>query len=347
MTDLIIHIGIEKTGTSTLQSYFFSHLENYLGISKRKECLSNSNYEIRWFYNLFKKFVYGEKIYEEATHFAHHIKQLQEDFGSVNHNLLLSYEQLCNPILNNVLNFPFLEYKPLKVFDIFPIVDFLKYISNNIWSYGKIRPILTLRKQDELLASLYSQMSNRICYASQKDFESRLNKYFESSGAYIDWSKWVSDLYKEFAQEDVCVLLLEDMSSLDFWHNLSKFVGINKFSKDELLQLSSMIKNSRQVTPNSWQIRPIKAITRHTLKRKWPASHDSYLRHLTFGMASCIDTFYCPLLRISLKSQRDREISLTPDLRERINSYIAPFNERLSKQLSKDLTHLGYYNSGT
>ena len=138
MTDFIVHIGIEKTGTSTLQSHFFSHLPNYLGISKNRHCLSNSNYELRWFFNLFKKFVHGMNINQESSQFCHHIRSLQKSKGSPNNSIVLSYEQLCTPVLNNVLSFPFLQYNEYD-FTTFPIIRFLNYLSNYIWSYGHFR----------------------------------------------------------------------------------------------------------------------------------------------------------------------------------------------------------------
>jgi len=280
-------------------------------------------------------------IHQESSQFCHHIRSLQKSKGSPNNSIVLSYEQLCTPVLNNVLSFPFLQYNEYD-FTTFPIIRFLNYLSNHIWSYGHFRVLLTFRRQDELLASLYSQMSNRICRASQGDFEKRLDKYINYGGVYIDWSKWIDELYHVFSHDSICLLFMEDMSTYKFWQDLSAFIGETTFSEEDLSRLTSMVKNRRRLSSDTWEIRPLKDITRHTLKRKWPASHDSYVRSLSFGAASCIDTLCCPFLRLAFQTQRGNTISLTPELVGRLRDYIAPFNERLSQQLNRDVASLGY-----
>jgi hypothetical protein len=214
--------------------------------------------------------------------------------------------------------------------------NFLSRLSNEVWTTGKVKILLILRNQPEWLASLYVQRSKLFRGASQKDFERQIDKLIERGDDYIDWSRWLVELYQNFGQENVCVLLLEDMHKQLFWNRFSEFMEID-MDESEKQSIKDMYLNKRRGSENVWNIpslRPIKYVKRNEKFKK-----NKYLYHAALGLTRVASTFV-DITRFDRK--RDAKIELHDDLRKRILEYCRPFNERLADQLKVDLKERGY-----
>jgi hypothetical protein len=104
-----------------------------------------------------------------------------------------------------------------NIFKIRPIIPFLKQFDETIWNHGEIKILIIIRNQADRLASAYARKSIANSNASQVDFErsykSNLKNYFEN----MNYSKCIEELHENFGKEKICVLLMEDISKIEFW----------------------------------------------------------------------------------------------------------------------------------
>lgn len=332
MTDLVVHIGLPKAGSTTLQDKIFMPFPGYLGIrnnKKKKEDLGKQ----------FLDLVPSESNFlinnEEINRWVSCVFEHKELHCSSTDRLFISNEDLSNR----------------------SIAPFLSHFSKTNWKAGKVKALMIVRNQSEWLCSNYSQLSNRILPASQKHFEEQIQNlidigyidhHFERTeydnlfrtqilgfdSYYLDWSRRVEELYKALSSKNVCILLLEEMGTEQFRNKLFDFLQIENLNP-ELLSNRESAKNVRRYKDNIWKIRPWNASgTNEWVKSFWPPKRFPTSRPLA--------------LRILRKSSwimnfnRETEFQLNESVRKQIREFCRPFNDRLSKQLGKDLEGLGY-----
>lgn len=190
-----------------------------------------------------------------------------------------------------------------------PIVSLLDDHVREAWTPGRVKVLIVLRNQVDWLASLYSQLSNRIVDASQRDFEFQVERIVAAGDPYLDWSAWVADLRQALGDDNVCVLLMEEIRSAGFWSRLAGFTGLDDVPVEALASGDLAGLNVR-ATGDGWGIRRL--------------------------------TYRAVLARLRGLRGRGRTFRLTGPLRDRIRDHVAPCNARLAGQLGRDLGSFGY-----
>lgn len=216
MNNFCLHVGVAKTGTSTLQNNFFSmHQDiNYLGLINSKE----------------PKF---------RTDFANeHVMKLvrmitREDSLSFNPSKLQPlFERGVRPYLKHdkitALSYEGLAYHMM--------VD-AGLVAKRLWEiFGPAKIVITIRNQPDLIASLYLH----VCRAELNrgrpimSFEEWLGEEFRNRRRSIFQTVRFYQLVKTystiFGKENVAVFLMEDMvkNSRDFIRNICVFLQISE-----------------------------------------------------------------------------------------------------------------------
>jgi len=207
----------------------------------------------------------------------------------------------------------------------------LHYVSNHFcelrraaraWGYGRVRVLLTTRRQDTKLASSYAQLSNRVRGAGQQNFEQWVRHllhgvigYHKDGGIKLDYSLWWRKLKGAVGRENVLFLPFELLRTnrTAFLQQWLGFLEVPEADAivDALTETEGAEQNVRSRSEDTWTLRtPIKK-GRYLLR--WP------------------DFF------------RGSEIRMTEALREEIQSTYEEGNQWLDEQVSAlNLREYGY-----
>ena len=191
------------------------------------------------------------------------------------------------------------------------------------WGYGRVRVLLTLRRQDTKLASSYAQLSNRVRRAGQQNFETWVRHLLHDAighnkggGVNLDYSLWWRELRAAVGTENVFFLPFERLreNRAAFLRQWLGFLGVPEADSivDALSGSGGTGKNVRSRSEDTWALRtPIK---KGRFLLRWP------------------------------DFSRESEIRLTEALREEILSVYAEGNRSLDEQVPHlTLDEYGYY----
>jgi hypothetical protein len=216
MKNIYIHIGIQKTGTTFLQELCFPHLkelhyihkENYStpppdGIVGRLSRIANTN----------PLFLHLEKEKEELDCLLQAVKE---------ETVLISYERLFG---NLSFNF----------YDNFNTTRSLKYL------FPTAKIILVIRRQDDLLESLYKQCLRAYFCPTLNSFLNYAHKRFEDPSYFfsypsinarqLNYYKYARNYAEVFGRDNVIILPYEMMKTdqMGFLNRLFDFMRIEPF----------------------------------------------------------------------------------------------------------------------
>lgn len=345
MPDLIVHIGLPKTGTTTIHKNLLRSTPGFLGrTAGAKKDLGHQ------FSNIFRRTHSPRWLSQANSWNALALALMQENWPGIR-RLIVSDEGLSQRKTSHLLKWPIgsNEDIPGKKGELRsrPIISYLKQFNDYVWFGGDVKALIILRNQADWLASLYTQRSDRIAVASQEDFETQVEKLIERDDIFIDWSSWVDELQCALGHDNVCALLMEDMRRELFWDQIAEFLEINQVSSYQLSKPDAPKSNVRRTTPNAWAIRPLgdnAYPTVNLIRKYWGTNRLPYARRMVCGLTKRL-SHYAPLdalTKFILNSAvRGATIEMTPALRERILTYCRPFNERLAQQLNRNKKELG------
>jgi len=322
MPDIIFHLGFPKCASTTLQNQVFKgekgSLGTYQGLSKA------DNYAKQ-----FKACTpVGPKQWSDFGQVKKWVKSVRESHDDTVQRYLLSDEMLTNKN----------KFVPR------PIIPFLKKFSNTIWTDGKVKAILVLRKYAERMASGYAQGASSNPLASQAHFEQYIARLLQK-GQTPDYTSWVAELYEALGKENVCVLLMEEIGQIHFWEQLQTFCQLENFQPASMLNGS---KNTKRKGKDTWIIQPYKpdrkanGVANNIFGFAWPYPLAPGRRNQAMQFAKTKLTAYYAHKHEDANDNREKEILLKPELRAQIQAHYQASTARLSELLKKDMAALGY-----
>ncbi len=347
MVDIIFHIGLPKTATTTLQEQVFPLHNGFVGVSKRGECLSE-NGKRGMAYELLTRAVFQgakgqrDRVKELVTELESLHKRIKGDSSAP---LLFSVEGVSRnwaglsgyPVGEGLRRADEKTPRGLP-----PVIDFLKDF-DKVWGSGRVRVLFTIRSQPLWLASLYSQLSGRIYGASQRNFEEQMLSAAAEGNSYLHWSSWVDEIKQVVGSDHLCVLPIEEIGTLEYWKRLSEFVEFQGKSAEELMACSGNIQNKRNKGSAAWEIRPWKPrYLSYRVKTTTSLSTFPWVRNTGIHLAKRMDKFVDPFISLFDRRVRGQRIELTDEIRGRISDHVAASNRKLAGELGKDLGALGY-----
>lgn len=345
MTDLIIHIGLSKTGTTTIQKKVLQSFPGYIG---RKE--DNDDDVFRQEFSALTPSDSLQQWEKNIKLWADRLIQHKEQKYPEAEKLIISDENLSRitpngrpqrpigPDTNNLWG----------IKDRHPIVKHLAKLREGLWPYGETKVLFTIRNQPDWLGSTYAQSSHMMRKPSQKDFEGQVRRVLETGDNYIDWSSWIDELEHAVGSQNVGILLMEEMAGFEYWRDIESFLGIEGEGFSQYSMGNSPKENARRVSPSSWGVRKF---TGHTAKARkyftyeWGKGDGPVSRRVAYSGSVMVTRYILdPFTRvIDNPFSRPDKISMSEGLRKEIVEYCKPFNEKLAKQLGRtDLAEKGY-----
>ena len=215
--DITIHLGMHKTGSSFLQSHFFSMYKNESGYFSLRDYAREFLHYILYCGESFWCVERARELFESSLKRARFVGD----------KLTIVEEMLCGDPYMNAFN-------RRQVFErlnlVFPLAKY----------------VLVLREQEGMTQTLYLQYIKLGGSCSWKDFlTSKQPPLLFSWGEYLNYAPYVSDIYNAVGRDRfLCMpyeMMLEDRSA--FLCRLASFIGF------ELGQAQS-IRTSKRVNPS-------------------------------------------------------------------------------------------------
>jgi hypothetical protein len=265
----------------------------------------------------------------------HHIwaervrKHVSEKVGGAPASCILSSEVITKPIGSDYLQ----------------LFDFLRFLNERIWVWGKVKVLLVVRSQAARIGSLFSQNSHRLFNANQDRFVADVFQQLHTNHS-LDYGKLVIGLNDAVGPENTCVLLLEEMASLCFWERLIEFSCAHELSAEDILEDKSF-SNKRTLGNHVWAIRnpnhenASKEFANSLLTFTWPEGALPSLRDSVKSLLIKSNRTYRKLY-YAMETKRDTSVALSPALDQTIKDHYRSGNVALGKMIGKDLSEFGY-----
>lgn len=330
---IYIHLGYPKTATTTLQESVFSQLNtiNYLGkFNPKYQEFGNSKFK-------FDDKIINHIIFDKELLFQLRLENFQKQ---INDKLVGDY------FLISEENFLFASMRPKKIRSDYidlpcPLATAKKLrmlFPSNLW---KIKIILTIRRQDEMVLSQYVQSYSNFysLYFHTNTWEkflnffttNQLNEYY---AALNYWHLFIG-LSDIFGEENIKILIYEDLIDkyLLFCDQLSDFLKISESDKKYLTQKiqetnlnNSKIDNFSKNIKNRTILQSISF-----LKKKYNLPNQIKL------------PYYFKKIFRNFAFVQNNTIKLSLEERNKILSEYKDANRLLSKHLKLNLDDHGYF----
>ena len=328
---LVLHIGLPKTATTTLQKHVFPSVPGYRG--KHMPTADKQWLDIvrSWSY----------QAPNLRTRCAAWTTKLQLEAGD---RVFVSEEELSGwPVLGNSAIWPiadgYAEAIRTGQHPVIPLLAILKESLGNAWI---VRVIFTVREQGSFLSSLYSQREHRMLRPGQDDFASKINSVIMTEDAFCDYASHVIGLRQLVGRENLLVLVHEDGLATNI-KRLEHFLDIRlSASKNSLPQL-----NAKSRGAGEWQaIRKVSPLQhgrlgriRGAVLRRLPRPHTKVLgrlwdstRQLERRMASTLPQ----------RQLQGTKIVLEEGLARAVRERFADSNAQLEALIGRDLRRAGW-----
>jgi hypothetical protein len=319
--DLILHVGLTKTATTTLQKHFFSQLPIYRGRLKGSsafEAWSSRRPDWR----------------DEVVKWLANVERSDIDAA------LFSEEQLSRwPVKSNDSFHPLTDgWADLTRTRPHPMIEFLDAIQLNKVSDVRLRAIITIRRQADFLGSRYAQRTSSMRKPSQADFETKVADLLASGDPFCDWAALVEELQQVIEAENLLVLIHEDGLA----HNVERLAAFLSVRFDSA-GMQDWRENVKRDGHQAWK----GPISEHgswgtflrVASERWPRSFRQGSRIL-----KAVATKIGPSGARCLKRYASKEVRivLSEELAADILRHYFASNVRLGALLDRDLSKVGY-----
>lgn len=314
---LILHIGLPKTGTTTIQKKWLAQFENQLNpLSNDPEKRALKKQMGNMFRNHFPSDWANEN--GRAT-----LDALWSMVAAHGGHFVYSHEGLSYPWYFQPPKQPhFLGVQPSE----FPVASHIKSLVQETPYPCAVEVIVTVRSQAEWLASLYAQHSHLMKKPSQNDFEERTRAILADpstkGSGFIDYDALLASLSEVVGPDAVHILFLEEMNTPAYWEKLGQITGL-PVDTASMSNPETGLENVRSVAQAQWRLRPDERFKKTKIYQK---SRGVRL------VKRVIDAGYSRLI------STDRgTIEMTRTLEQAIKSRFSDSNKRLSQRLGRSL----------
>lgn len=350
--DLLLHIGLGKAGSSTLQSNLFEQIPSYLQGKLFNEKLQGTagDQEILLWLATNHHLIRNKKMVRKRTAaYLDTVERVADNLNIERSYLLYSREMLtmwktkfthgsCRPILTSPKNFN--RGKRIRPW---PVASYIQNYLVPAWNRGQVKVLLTLRAQQTWLASVYAQNSHRILGASQHDFEHQIEQMIDREDPYIKWMGLLEDLSTAIGPDNLHVVLLEDLKYQpnEYWGQIAGFLQENiPFETHPEKAIPARIKKSDE--EDTWPLRSVGPILKREFEElTYWRNKNSFVTYAKKALGRIEKELYSSFLE-KLIFERDEYIYLSENLTRQILYYVKDDNARICNYLGRDITEFGY-----
>jgi hypothetical protein len=321
---LIIHLGLHKTGTTTMQTHFFSQFQGYQG--KNPHAVKKdiqSSYPL--FTHAFDQFLRNRPFESFLVGWLETLNFAECPVRIVCEENLSSWPNPLNGSRTiTAVHKP--EAHDLPRQGAHPHLTFLKKIQELMPDDVTIKTIITIRSQSDYLGSLAAQFGALRPNAIMQAIEAR--------DASINFHRIICDLENFLRPANHLTLLFEDGMTKNCQKILDFMELPQELTPSRIMQGKAL--NVRRLTSDSWASNPdavfrqwsIYLLAIRIVQKRFPKARTG-LRFLEQAL-------------VKLSPKRSGVIRVSAEDRNAIQLYCRESNELLAKHLGRDLRSLGY-----
>ncbi len=203
---LTVHIGMPKTGTTSLERHVYPNATGYLGRSygeggRHQPSPAEDLFDI--YRTSWSESDVGPALVAWSRPHLEH-----ESLLVANEMLTLwghaGQESQFHPLSD------YSHESGFRRTGAHPVAQFLEHLQVALPADWSLRVLLTLRGQTTMLASQYAQESGGMQAASQADFEAKVQRIVREADAYYDYANLIRSLQSVVSTEHLAVGLIED-----------------------------------------------------------------------------------------------------------------------------------------
>ena len=345
MHRLVIHLGLPKTATTSLQTHIFPQLPGYLGLFYPGRRSTSTIFQELWDLYVRGDLIKGKRVLEvdgrpvPGTALETRVKEVVASDQDI---LLWSDEGLSlwrsppgHPASWPVMDAP----GALPRRGSHPIVGFLKHLRELLPQGVELKTILTLRNQVDWLGSLAAEVG-----VSDTEFVGRL---IRDDDAFLNYYAITEDLEHLRGAENHLTLLFEH--GLD--HNVQQIMAFVGYSPTDFLNLEmSQYRENVRKSPEGWGVKRPTPLQRLEMLLRAVRDQSPFLEN-QLSSNEVLRRIFRPLIGFEARARTLRRlpslakqvsISLTEAQREAIRRHCEASNARLGEHLNMDLKTLGY-----
>jgi Sulfotransferase domain len=338
--EIYIHIGYPKTGTTTLQNHLF---KNHAGIKYFEREENTLSRGIKYFEREKKILSFISSLFfSRENSFKKNVEDYRQellkftDTKDVNkfvfsEELLTAYSMVfkVNPRPYVWTLEPNSIARKLKI----------AFVDTNV--FDKIKIIITIRKQDDMLKSFYGQSYNCVFknFSLTKTFKKFLHYAIEKNpdNFIIDalhYNEIVSEYESLFGRDNICILVFEQLKQdqKSYIKKLCRFMDINECEAICLLEGKHLNKRNSSTGYRSDEINLMEVIAYYKNK---------YLCSKSFGLSKSWIVKFLRKIHIPGKVLKDLKIGSQYD--RKLKMLYSKANRKLSERYDLKLKKYGYY----
>lgn len=341
--DLVFHIGLHKTATTTLQMHFFPHLSySFTAHHGGEKAL-----KVR---SIFRDYFQGDgnSVWpDDLQLFLEALVREGAERALVSDEYLSVWLKTEMPGRGRGRYFvedkgiKGVSGKPPKGEGHDPLLVLLN-VCNALESIRRVRVIVVLREQAEWLTSLYSERMHRSIRPGQKDFENQVRQLISGNHPVLDYASFVRQLSTALGKSNLLELLHED----GLTHNVRKmesFIGEGLGTQDA----ANFVENKKRSGDKTWDRSEIVPISQSgkvgRLRRFLWSIIPPSLRGFVAPVRSCVKCLDELFLKIGMKGKGSNPpVTLTKAIQEEVHAHCRETNRTLAGFLGRDLQALGY-----
>lgn len=323
--ELIIHLGLPKTGTTALQNRIFPYHPEYLYLGKFNTPEAEKNWILPFKRSLVSKDIpfFVEYELEEV---------LQNEFGEKYNQydkLFLSEESILGRCIG-----PGKYGDLVRVGSAYSIFSKLKILFDNS-SFASLKLILVLRKQDDMIESFFAEEYHNFKFffgmESPREFADHL--FTEGQGEEADslfrYHSLIKSLDSLFGKKNVLVLPYEKLKTdpEGFLSEFSAFMQIAPWENTHLLREKK--DNNRDAKRKAGKVAKVQS-----LRKK--------IAQLKSNLIGDIPTGLGRRFNFLDKLQKNKIVKLDSSHKEKILLHYAEENRQLENRV-KFISEFGYY----
>lgn len=334
MRDLILHIGLPKTGTTSLQDVLQRRHPNYHG-KRRPDVGPQRPSEFGRFYVRG-----GDPVRRDSTSWPVRLFKWWQRASHQGRSDVLVSDEVLSAWPTRARGRRFSSWPVSAELDdvelregTHPAVGFVRDVSMALGGHARVRVAVVLRSQPELLGSLFAQLSALDRRASQGVFDSNISRILAKGEPFLDYHGLVSGLAGEVGISNLSIHLFEDgLESVAV--NLFEFMGIPP--TDAMPEGALPIANRRSSASGVWQLRP------QSLARRLVARYGRFGRWIPARTRYQIVRWSAQLGSNCKARTIPGQVVLSPVQREAILASVAESNIRLGNLLQRNIRDVGY-----
>jgi hypothetical protein len=334
---LVIHVGLPKTATTSLQTHFFPQVAGYLG--KRYWSLQVES-QVEEPTETYREFATIQDAYSEGEDWEGRLADWANrlDF-SEQRVQVISTEGLARWASPQKLNLPVVpggracrgEFPRRGAH---PVTVFLAKLRDSLPSDVSLFTIVTLRNQADFLGSLTAEVNRGV-----RGGGAVIDLVIQREDAYVDFYSLVTELEKVTGPSQHLTLLFEDGVEQNC-KNIVEFAGLTPLKEGFNFELGKA-QNVRATGDNTWQ--------RNNYKPRYLKSGVFVgLRKVILGkfprLSPAMREIHRFVLRtiVAVGGAFRQTVSISDGDRLKLQEHCAASNQRLAEHLKRDLAFLGY-----